>query len=170
MGRTAHMGLFSTPSAHDREVAYAALEILDIAALANHFYTLISGGQRQLVLIARALAQESKILIMDEPTASLDFGNQLRLLEHVRQLARRGMGILLSTHDPDQALAFADRVALLHGGTLVRYGAPHEAITSESLRLLYDVDIDVIELPSSNQSVCVPIGCGTDARMRQRKS
>jgi iron complex transport system ATP-binding protein len=156
MGRTAHMGLFSTPSRRDREVARAALQTLGIAELQDDRYTSISGGQRQLVLIARALAQESKILIMDEPTASLDFGNQILVLRHIRRLAREGKGIILSTHDPDQALAHADRVAMLHGGRLASYGVPNETVTGENLRLIYHVEVDVVPLPDSNRRVCVP--------------
>jgi iron complex transport system ATP-binding protein len=119
MGRTARIGLFATPSRHDRAIAEAALARVRLADFADSIFTRLSGGQRQLVLIARALAQEPKILVMDEPTASLDFGNQVLVLNHVRELARQGIGIILSTHDPDHAFACADRVALLHEGRLI---------------------------------------------------
>jgi ABC-type cobalamin/Fe3+-siderophores transport system ATPase subunit len=80
MGRTVHIDLFATPSAQDIEVAEQMLDLLGIAHLADHAYTEVSGGERQITLVARALAQEPKILVMDEPTASLDFGNQVRVL------------------------------------------------------------------------------------------
>jgi iron complex transport system ATP-binding protein len=160
MGRTARLGLFATPSAHDRRAAEQALATLGVAHLADQAYTRISGGERQLVLIARALAQEPKFLVMDEPTASLDFGNQLRVLDRIRSLAGGGIGVLLSTHDPDHAFLIANRVAMLHAGRLARLGPPEEAITTESLELLYGVDVRIVELgldpEGRTRRVCIP--------------
>ena len=161
MGRTAHLGVFSSPSRHDREVARATLERMRLAPLADSIYTRISGGERQLTLIARALAQEARIVFMDEPTANLDFGNQVRVLEHIQSLARSGIGILLSTHDPDQAFLCATRVAMLHEGRLARLGPPDEVITSGSLKQIYGVDVAVtrVSLPGGGERrVCVPAG------------
>ena len=124
--------------------------------LAERVYTQISGGERQLALIARALAQEPRILVMDEPTASLDFGNQVRVLEQVKTLARSGIGIVLSTHDPDHAFLCADRVALLHDGAVVRLGPPETEITPETLRLLYRVEVAVIPVAERGVHICVP--------------
>lgn len=156
MGRTSRIGLFATPSRHDADAAERALETLRIAALADRVYTQISGGERQLTLIARALAQEPRLLVMDEPTASLDFGNQVRVLDQVRALARAGIGIVLSTHDPDHAFLCADRVALLHDGAVVRLGPPETEITPETLRLLYGVDVAVIPIAERGVRLCVP--------------
>jgi iron complex transport system ATP-binding protein len=156
MGRTARIGLFATPSRHDRAIAEAALARVRLADFADAIFTRLSGGQRQLVLIARALAQEPKILVMDEPTASLDFGNQVLVLNHVRELARQGIGIILSTHDPDHAFACADRVALLHEGRLIACGSPEDVVTSANLQRLYDVAVDIVNLPGSQRSLCVP--------------
>lgn len=159
MGRTAHLGVFSTPSGHDREVAQAAIERMGLGHLAGSIYTRISGGERQLALIARALAQNGRIIVMDEPTANLDFGNQVRVMEHVQSVARAGIGVLLSTHDPDQAFLCADRVAMLHEGKLARVGAPTEAITSDSLRQLYGVEVTVAEVDTGSGTrrlTCVP--------------
>ena len=111
MGRTARLKPFASPGAADEAIAREKLAVLGIGDLADHDYTRISGGQRQLTLIARALAQEAPILVMDEPTASLDFGNQAMVLGRIRDLAREGYGIVLSTHDPDHALLVATRVA-----------------------------------------------------------
>ena len=161
MGRTAHLGIFSSPSRHDREVARATLERMRLAPLAGSIYTRISGGERQLTLIARALAQEARIVVMDEPTANLDFGNQVRVLEHILSLARSGIGILLSTHDPDQAFLCATRVAMLHEGRLARLGSPDEVITSESLKQIYGVDVIVTRGPMDGgreRRVCIPSG------------
>lgn len=161
MGRTAHLGVFSSPSRRDREVAQSVIERMRLAHLADSIYTRISGGERQLALIARALAQEARIVVMDEPTANLDFGNQVRVLEHIQSLAEAGMGVLLSTHDPDQAFLCANRVAMLHGGRLARLGPPAEAITAESLRQIYDVEVVVTRVPlagGAERSVCIPAG------------
>src|SRR5262245_63570456 len=119
MGRTAHGNLFSRPSAHDRAVAARALEQFGIAALAARPYTMISGGERQLVLLARALAQEPQFVVLDEPTASLDFGNQGRVMREIRALAAAGHGVLFTTHDPNHALRAADRAYLLRAGERV---------------------------------------------------
>jgi len=140
------------------------LALLGIAHLAARPYTEISGGERQLTLIARALAQQPAILVMDEPTASLDFGNQVRVLSEVERLAHRGIAVMLSTHDPDHAFLCAHRVALLHHGRLARLGAPGEVITGESLREVYGVEVKVLEMarPDGRMAhVCVPaLGTG----------
>ena len=159
MGRTAHLPPFAGPSRRDREVAGEAIERLGLARLTDAVYTRISGGERQLTLIARALAQAAPLLVMDEPTASLDFGNQLRVLDQVASLARSGIGVLLSTHDPDQAFQCADRVALLRGGELVAHGKPRDVLTEESLRALYGVEVRVVDAPlpdGTRRRVCLP--------------
>lgn len=139
MGRAARVGRFATPSAHDRAVAMRCLETLGIGGLARRVYTAISGGERQLALIARALAQEPALLVMDEPTASLDFGNQIRVLEHIEHLRRDGIAILMSTHQPAHALRCADRIALLADGRIVAIGAADTTATPARLARLYSV-------------------------------
>ena len=158
MGRTAHIGPFAVPSRADHEAAAAALATLGVAHLADREYTQISGGERQLSLIARALAQDPRVLVMDEPTASLDFGNQVRVLTHVETLAGRGIAIIFSTHDPDQAFLCADLVALLHEGRLTRLGPPAEVITSGTLRETYGVEVEVATIVRDGRSVrvCLP--------------
>ena len=166
MGRTAHLGVFSSPSRRDHEFAQAAIDRMRISALADSIYTRISGGERQLTLIARALAQDARIMVMDEPTANLDFGNQVRVLEHIQALAECGMGVLLSTHDPDQAFLCATRVALLHEGRLARLGGPGETITVESLKQIYGVDVAVASVPvdpGQERRVCIPLVKGARA-------
>jgi iron complex transport system ATP-binding protein len=155
MGRTAHLGVFASPTDEDRRRALAALATLGIVHLAETEYTRISGGQRQLALIARSLAQEAPAIVMDEPTASLDFGNQVVVLSEVRRLAARGLAVLLSTHDPDHAFSIGHRVALLDGGRLVATGRPDEVLTPERLRAVYGVYVAVERLPQG-QTVCAP--------------
>lgn len=144
MGRTARRGRFAAPSRRDHDVARSALERLGIGKLAARVYTQISGGERQLTLVARALAQEAGVLILDEPTASLDFGNQLRVLAEVRRLRDDGIGILMSTHQPEHALEAADRIALLEAGRIVAQGPPRETATPERLARLYAADLAAV--------------------------
>jgi iron complex transport system ATP-binding protein len=155
MGRTAHLGLFASPTREDRRMALDALVALGIGDLADNEYTRISGGQRQLALIARALAQDAPAIVMDEPTASLDFGNQVVVLSEVKRLAAKGLAVLLSTHDPDHAFSVGNRVALLDGGRLIAQGAPAEVLTPDRLRSVYGVSV-VVERLSQGQSVCAP--------------
>ena len=144
MGRAARIGRFATPSQHDRGQALHCLQTLGIAHLRQRIYTAISGGERQLVLIARALAQEPVLLVMDEPTASLDFGNQIRVLETIDRLRRQGMAVLLSTHQPEHALRIADRIALLGNGRLLGVGAPQVTATPDNLAALYGVSASAV--------------------------
>lgn len=156
MGRIAHRGVFAAPTREDREIARDALSELGIEELASREVTTLSGGQRQLVIVARAMAQAAPLIVMDEPTASLDFGNQVAVLAEIRKLAARGTGVILSTHDPDQAFAVASRVALMQDGKVVAQGAPSEVLTPVRLKAVYGVDVTVERL-SSGQTVCTPM-------------
>ncbi|WP_092996385.1 ABC transporter ATP-binding protein [Rhizobium sp. NFR07] len=156
MGRAAQVAPFSAPGRRDREVAAGALDRLGMSHLGERPYTEISGGERQMTLIARALAQEPKILVMDEPTASLDYGNQMRVLSHVRRLAAEGMAIVLSTHNPDHVFMVADRVALLHEGRLAGLGQPAEVLTPATVKRLYDIDVVMGVLPGGSFQVSSP--------------
>jgi iron complex transport system ATP-binding protein len=147
MGRTAHLGAFGSPRPVDYETAITALEQLGIASLAERDSTRISGGQRQLALIARALAQQTQIVVMDEPTASLDLGNRILVLDTIRALARNGLAVVLSTHEPEHAFVVADRVAILGRDRFV--AGPVEAVmTSHALSELYGVALTVEQTPS----------------------
>jgi iron complex transport system ATP-binding protein len=158
MGRTAHVGITATPSKSDYAAASHALGTLGISHFAGRIYTELSGGERQLVLIARALCQGADFLIMDEPTASLDFGNQLRVLEIVRRLAtQNNVGVVLSTHNPDQAFLCADRALLLADGRPIAYGTPREVITTDHLRTLYGISIAITAPPDAGRPICVPM-------------
>ncbi len=156
MGRAPHVGLFATPGRRDREVAAATLERLGIGHLASRAYTEISGGERQIALIARALAQEPSILVMDEPTASLDYGHQMRVLDRVRELAGEGVSIVLSTHNPDHAFRVADRVALVFQSRIAALGPPEAVLTADALKQLYDIDVVIGTLAGSDARVCAP--------------
>jgi iron complex transport system ATP-binding protein len=161
MGRTAHRGMFASPGARDREIAAAALERLGIAPLADRPIHAVSGGERQLALIARALATQARYLVMDEPTANLDYGNQARVLDEVVRLGQAGIGVLLSTHHPEHALRIADRVLLLAGGRIAAQGPTQATLTSEALSALYGRPIEVATArlaDGTDRRVCVPSG------------
>ncbi|WP_206050351.1 ABC transporter ATP-binding protein [Oceaniglobus ichthyenteri] len=159
MGRTARLGLFGQPGRDDRMIAQNAMDRLGIAHLAQRDYSRLSGGQRQLVLIARALAQEAHLIVMDEPTASLDFGNQAQVLAQISTLARdgaaQGCGIILSTHDPDQAFALNAQVLLMKDGNRQAQGAAHTVLTDANLSKVYGIPVS-IETTSSGRKVCLP--------------
>jgi iron complex transport system ATP-binding protein len=144
MGRTAHGDLFSRPTAADRAIAIQALERFGIAHLSERPYTMISGGERQLVLLARALAQEPRFIVLDEPTASLDFGNQGKVMSEIRKLAASGHGVLFTTHDPNHAMRAADRAYLLRQGTRIAEGVTGAVLSRDQLEALYGAPVDLI--------------------------
>ena len=155
MGRTAHLGTFASPGKKDFAVADRVLESLGIAELAGKPVTEISGGERQLALVARALAQEPKLLVLDEPTASLDFGNQVRVLQRISSLAGSGIAILFSSHDPDHAFLCARRALLLAEGRVLEIGAPRDVIRPDTLERMYKVSVQVLPLPGGAHT-CLP--------------
>lgn len=167
MGRTVRMAPLAAPSAQDRAAAGVALARLGIGDLAEADYSRLSGGQRQMVMIARALAQEAPMLVMDEPTASLDFGNQARVLARIADLARAGgHAVVLSTHDPDQAFALGARVVLMHEGRILAEGSPDEVLTGPRLTHVYGVGVQV-ERTASGRAVCAPELASTDTMRRE---
>ena len=159
MGRTARLGVFGQPGNADRAAAYAAMDRLGIADLAERDYSRLSGGQRQLVLIARALAQETPLIVMDEPTASLDFGNQAQVLAQIAAIAGAAAteerSVILSTHDPDQAFALNARVMLMKDGQFHAEGPADQALTDETLSAVYGLPV-AVEKTESGRNVCVP--------------
>jgi iron complex transport system ATP-binding protein len=156
MGRTAHGSLFAQPGAQDRAVAARALERLGIAHLAQRPYTMISGGERQLALLARALAQEPQFVVLDEPTASLDFGNQGKVMREIHALAAAGHGVLFTTHDPNQALRAADRAFLIRGGQMIAEGDATRVLTAERLEALYGAPVDMVADTARGRTAFLP--------------
>ena len=144
---------FHAPGPSQQETADRVLETLGIRDLADRGINEISGGERQLTLIARALAQQARILLMDEPAANLDYGNQFRLLQQVRRLTEQGYTVLLSTHNPEHALRFATHVLALHGGTVAACGPVEEMLTEELLHTLYRIPLTVAQVPVTGGTV-----------------
>ena len=159
MGRAAYSGLFSSVSRKDLEIAMQSLEKMRIAHLAEKPYTQISSGEQQMVLIARALSQQAKILILDEPVTGLDYGNQIRLLKTLRDLSAEGITCIKTTHYPEHALWTSGQAVFMRKGNVLASGATSEIVNSENLKAIYDTDIFVISRPINENSVstCVPI-------------
>jgi iron complex transport system ATP-binding protein len=147
MARAAHLRPFASPGKADERIADEALDYLGIQRLAWERYTEISGGERQLVLIARALAQKAQWLILDEPAASLDLGNQVKVLRAIGELSKTGLGVLMTTHDPGHAFLCASRVALMSRGRIVALDAPDKALTEPALQEAYGIPLHVVESP-----------------------
>ncbi|MDT7634571.1 MAG: iron complex transport system ATP-binding protein [Pseudonocardiales bacterium] len=144
MGRARHLKAYASPKARDHALAAAALERVGLSHLADRPFTAISGGERQLVLIARAVASGSTVLVLDEPAAALDLRNQGQVLNLLRDLAAEGMAILMTTHHPDHALYLADRVVLMMGPDDVRIGPADALLTDQMLSQLYQVRVRTI--------------------------
>jgi iron complex transport system ATP-binding protein len=155
LGRLAETGIFRAPQAADHRAVDEVLERLAITHLAARRYTEISGGERQLTLIARALAQGANILVMDEPMTGLDYGYQVRLLQHLVDLAGSGRTILLSTHNPEHAVQAATRIAVLRDGAIMADGPPEQIITPSLIHALYGVAVSTLT-NVEGQMVIVP--------------
>lgn len=169
MGRAAHFSAFEAPKAIDREAAFAALARVNAAHLANRRYTALSGGQRQLILIARAICQSARVFVMDEPAANLDYANHQILMDVIRDLARQGYCVILSTHSPEHPFAVGTRALLMKDGTVAAFGAPREVITPERLEAVYGVPMDVVTVRDRcgvPRTICLPVQGGT---LPQRK-
>lgn len=159
MGRAAHLPVLAAPSAKDREISAQALGTLGISDLSGRIYTELSGGERQLVLIARAIAQETPLLLMDEPTSSLDFGNQIRVLREIKRLAAAGKAILFTTHSPDHAFLCGGRAAVLKSAGECVTGSCDEILTGELMAEIYGIraNIETAGRPDGGtQRICVP--------------
>lgn len=154
MGRVFKMGLFASPSKHDIALAKEALEKIGIAYLQNKAFGQLSGGQKQMVLLARALTQEAKTFIMDEPVSGLDYGNQIRLLQMIHDLSLEGYTFLKTTHYPDHAMMVSSRVVSMKDGQILASGTPKEVITPSMINNLYGIEASIID--HDDNPLCVP--------------
>jgi len=146
MGRAPYLGLLELPSEADRRLALDALASIRLTALQHRAVPSLSGGERQLATIARALVQQSSILLSDEPTAHLDLANTRRVLDVMRALGRDGRTLVFTTHDPNLAAAIADHVVLLRDGRILAASATAAAMTAESLSATYGVEVEIVEV------------------------
>ena len=144
MGRTPHLRFLGTPGRRDYDIVDAAIEQVGLAALRDRSYTDLSGGERQLTLIARGLAQQTDVLLLDEPTAHLDPANQHRVLETISALTGQNVTCVISSHNPNSALLYADQVVVMKAGRIVAAGTPEHVLTEDILSASYDMPIEVI--------------------------
>jgi iron complex transport system ATP-binding protein len=146
LGRAPHLGILEQPGSLDRDIAIEALRTVGIEGLKNRSVPSLSGGERQLAMVARVLVQESSILLMDEPTSHLDLGNTRRVLDLMRALRAAGKTVVFSTHDANAATALADQVVLMKRGDILCSGSPTEVLTPGNLGELYGIEVEVVRL------------------------
>lgn len=170
MGRASHFSSFEAPKEIDRQAAFAALEKVNALHLANRKYTTLSGGQRQLILIARAICQSAKIFIMDEPAANLDYANHQLLMNVVTDLAQKGYCIVMSTHSPEHPASIGTKVLMMRSGQVSAFGEPQQVITPENLETVYGIEMDVVTAQDRygvRRTICLPVRCpNTEGEMR----
>ena len=160
MGRTAHLSMFASPTKEDVNIAEEAINTLKISYLKDKIYTEISGGERQMVLIARALVQQPKILIMDEPTSNLDFGNQIRVLEQINRLSEKGLAVVMTSHFPNHAFLCSTKVAFMQKNNIFTVGNVDEVVTEDMLKEAYGINVKIITTLNSNgeqMKACIPM-------------
>lgn len=160
LGRSGKIGAFGgQPTRKDRQIVENALEDMGIRHLRDVPYSLVSGGELQLVMFARALAQGADLLILDEPTAALDYGNAVRVIEKVRELSEEGKGVLMVTHNPDHAFMTHANVALFKKAQPMVFGPATEIITRRNIQEAYGINVKLVEFTHDNQEVmrtCAP--------------
>ena len=156
MGRAPYLNLTDSPKKEDKQIAVNALKTLGIYDLKDKEYTNLSGGERQLVFLARVLCQKPDILILDEPTSHLDFGNQIKLLEIIDNLSKSGLSIIMSSHFPDHAFLSSTKVAILKDKKFIDFGSPNDVVTEDNLRKAYSIDVKLMEL-DDKRKVCIPL-------------
>jgi iron complex transport system ATP-binding protein len=155
MGRAPHLEFLESPGREDYEKVEKALKKMGIYNLKDKPYTSLSGGEQQLVFFARVLAQEPRILILDEPTSHLDFGNQLKTMDIIKKLALDGLSVIMTSHFPDHAFISSNKVALMKDCRFIGTGTPEEIITEEAMEMVYGIQVKIMELEL--RKICVPL-------------
>ena len=155
MGRAPKTGTFSRPSAEDESFCMEVLASMGIDHLADKSYLNLSGGERQQLLIARAIVQEPEVILFDEPTAHLDYGNQHRVLQRVRQMAEDGFSVVITTHNPDHALLLGDKAAIVSRDGKIIQGTSEEILTEEMLTKVYGIDLKLTYIEELGRKACL---------------
>jgi iron complex transport system ATP-binding protein len=153
---------FSSPKRVDLERTEQALALVGISGLADQPYTQISGGERQLVMIARAMVQQPSVLLLDEPTSYLDFKNQISTLKMIKEISRsQGVTVVMTLHDPNHALIFSDEIVLLRKlnssleGNVIAFGSPHETMTPQNIQAAYGMEVEILDV--SGRKLLLPV-------------
>lgn len=159
IGRAPHLDFLESPGKKDEEIAEMAIDAMGITPLRDRPYNQLSGGEMQLVIFARVLAQQPSLLLLDEPTSHLDFGNQVRVLHTVEKLASTGLPVVMTSHFPDHAFLACSKVAIMKDNRIVAVGSPDEEITEERMERIYGVRVKIIDLDFPvHRRICVPLG------------
>jgi len=158
MGRTPHLNTFASPSKRDREIALEALRAVNIEHIRDKPYTELSGGQMQLVLMARVLAQEPEILLLDEPTSHLDVGNQIYTIKMIRKLSKKGLTLVMTSHFPDHTFLSSNKVGIMKDRKFLAMGPAETVVTEENLQEAYGVPIKIIRIEGEiKRKIAVPV-------------
>ncbi len=165
LGRAGGIGLLRAPGRHDYAAVDAALARVEASDLAVRAFSSLSGGERQLVLMARALASDAEVLLLDEPTAAMDWHNQALILRLLAQLAEAGITIVLSTHAPQHAQEFASHALLVFGADAHAFGPPGEVMSDQALSRLYRLPVCSVALPGGNGAAAIPVFSRADSRV-----
>lgn len=155
MGRMPYKSLFSNYNNEDKKIVLEALEILGITHLQNEIYTTLSGGQRQLILIARAIAQQANVFIMDEPVNGLDFGNQYKLLNKLKELSKQNLTFIKTSHHPDHVFFASKEAIFLNNGKILEKGEPNKIIREENIEKVYNLKSKIADL--YDRKICIAI-------------
>ncbi len=158
MGTTAQTGLFSAPNKEQKQLVFETLEKLGLSSMEDRSYRTLSGGERQMVLIARAMVQKAKVLLMDEPSASLDFGNRIMVMNRVRELCKEGYCVIQTTHDPEQAYLYSHNILALQKGRVLAHGRPQDVFNEALISALYGIEVEVCHIKNDALRVCIPKG------------
>ena len=158
MGRTPHLNSMAQPSEEDYEKSADAIHLLGLDKLIYRPCTQLSGGQLQMVMFARALAQEARFLLLDEPTNHLDYGKQMQTLDIIRSMKEQNVGMIMTTHNPDHTFMACDKVAIMNKGKFTSVGTPDDVVTRQNLKEIYGIDVDIIQYEGMHsRKVCIPL-------------
>ncbi len=153
LGRAPHLGLTDSPGENDIKIAQKSMKDLGILHLEDKPYTEISGGERQLVILARVLTQQPQILLLDEPTSHLDFGNQIRTLDIIKKISDKGLSVIMTSHYPDHAFISSNKVAILNKGSIMAIGDPEDVITERNMSETYGIDVKILDIENHRKAV-----------------
>lgn len=156
MGRSPYIDFTDSPQEKDFKIAEKTLKMLNISDMSDREYTKLSGGEKQLVFLARVLTQDPDLLILDEPTSHLDFGNQIKFLEIIENLAKKGLAIVMSSHFPDHTFLGVNKVGIMKNKKFIALGHPSQVVNKINLKKAYGIDIELVNF-SENRKICVPL-------------
>lgn len=155
MGLASNVSMFSHPSIEDEKKVITVLKEMDLIDLSKRKFNELSGGEKQQVSIARAIVKQPKVILFDEPTAHLDYSNQIKVLKKIKELSNKGYAIAITTHDPNHAILLDGKVALFDENGHIKQGARKELITEDNLKIIYGTDLKIRYLEEFKRDVCI---------------